>query len=80
VYDEQVLTEDLERVRAFYRKHGYQDVDVSSQVYRDPSGRGLYVHLALTEGLRETVAYFRASLERAQLERARLARAEAAAA
>jgi outer membrane protein insertion porin family len=50
VYDEQVLTEDLERVRAFYRKHGYQDIDVSHTVYRDPSGRGLYVHFTVAEG------------------------------
>src|SRR3990167_10966899 len=50
IYDEQVVTEDLERVRAFYRKHGYQDIDVSHTVYRDPSGRGLYVHFTVAEG------------------------------
>jgi outer membrane protein insertion porin family len=55
VYNEQVLEEDLERVRAFYRKHGYQDVGVSHQVMRDPSGRGLYVHLQVTEGLQHRV-------------------------
>ena len=55
VYDEQVLEEDLERVRAFYRKHGYQDILVSNTLYRDPSGRGLYVHLKLSEGLQHRV-------------------------
>jgi outer membrane protein insertion porin family len=55
VYNEQVLEEDLERIRAFYRKHGYQDLQVSQAVYRDPSGRGLYVHLKLTEGLQHRV-------------------------
>jgi len=55
VYDERVLIEDLERIRAFYRKHGYQDVAVSHRVYRDPSGRGLIVHLTIEEGLQHRV-------------------------
>ena len=55
VYDEQVLEEDLERVRAFYHKHGYQDVEVSHELAREASGRGLYVHLRLTEGLQHRV-------------------------
>ncbi|MDP3768376.1 MAG: outer membrane protein assembly factor BamA, partial [Dehalococcoidia bacterium] len=55
VYSEQVLEEDLERVRVFYRKHGYQDVEVNGDVYRDASGRGLYVHLKVSEGLQHRV-------------------------
>ena len=55
VYDEKVLEEDLERVRAFYRKHGYQDIQVSKTVYRDPTGRGLTVHLTVEEGLQHRV-------------------------
>ena len=55
VYNEQVLEEDLERVRAFYRKHGYQDIEVSKEVFRDPSGRGLSVLLKLTEGLQHRI-------------------------
>jgi len=55
VYNEQALEEDLERIRAFYRKHGYQDVEVASDVYRDPAGVGLYVHLKITEGLQHRV-------------------------
>ena len=55
VYNEQVLEEDLERVRAFYRKHGYQDVAAAQEVYRDTAGRGLYVHLKITEGLQHRV-------------------------
>ncbi len=54
-YDEQALDEDLERVRAFYRKHGYQDVEVTKSVSRDPTGRGLYVHLTIAEGLQHRV-------------------------
>lgn len=57
VYSEPVLEEDLERVRAFYRKNGYQDVDVSEEVYRDPSGRGLIVHLKIVEGLQHRVGH-----------------------
>ncbi len=50
VYNEQVLEEDLERVKAFYRKNGYQDVAVTEEILRDPSGRGLYVFLKISEG------------------------------
>ena len=55
VYDAQVMEEDLERVRAFYRKHGYQDAAVTQEVYQDPAGRGLYVHLKIAEGLQHRV-------------------------
>jgi len=55
VYDAKVLEEDLERVRAFYRKDGYQDIRVSHEVYRDPAGRGLYIHLKVDEGLQHRV-------------------------
>jgi outer membrane protein insertion porin family len=55
VYNEQVVEEDVERVKAFYRKAGYQDVQVSQQAYRDPSGRGLYVHFTVAEGLQHRI-------------------------
>ena len=55
VYNEQVLTEDLERVRAFYRKNGYQDVAVSRQAYADSSGRGVDVLFNISEGLQHRV-------------------------
>ena len=55
VYSEPVLEEDLERVRAFYRKFGYQDVQVTQETYRDPLGRGLLVHLKIVEGLQHRV-------------------------
>jgi len=50
VYNEEALEEDLERVQAFYRKYGYQDVQVSSNISADPSGKGLYVRLLISEG------------------------------
>jgi outer membrane protein insertion porin family len=65
VYNEQVLEEDLERVRAFYRKNGYQDVAVTEEVLRDPSGKGLYVHLNVAEGMQHRVG--RVALEGAVL-------------
>ncbi len=55
IYNEQVLEEDLQRIRAFYRKHGYQDVDVTSEVFRNPEGKGLTVHLKISEGLQHRV-------------------------
>ena len=54
-YQEQVLEEDLERVRAFYRSQGYQDVAVTSEVLRDPGGKGVLVHLTIVEGLQHRV-------------------------
>jgi outer membrane protein insertion porin family len=54
-FDEQVLEEDLERIRSFYRKHGYQDVAVEHEVSSDPSGQWLYVHFRVTEGQQHRV-------------------------
>src|SRR3989338_7626570 len=55
VYAEQVLEEDLERIRAFYRRNGYQDVAVTYEVATAPAGDGLYVMLKITEGLQHRV-------------------------
>jgi outer membrane protein insertion porin family len=55
IYDEQVLEEDVERIRAFYRQHGYQDVTVDHEVTTDPSGKWLYVHFTVTEGQQHRV-------------------------
>lgn len=54
-YSEQVLEEDLERVRSFYRQHGYQDIQASQEVYSDPGMTGLMVHLRVNEGLQHRV-------------------------
>ncbi len=54
-YNAQELQADLERIRAFYRKHGYHDIQASHDVYRDPAGRGLYVHFRIAEGLQHRV-------------------------
>ncbi|MBI4597324.1 MAG: outer membrane protein assembly factor BamA [Candidatus Omnitrophica bacterium] len=54
-YAEPVLAEDLERIKAFYRKHGYADIEAAHEVARDPSGRGLIVRFMLTEGLQHRV-------------------------
>jgi outer membrane protein insertion porin family len=55
IYNDEVLEEDLERVRAFYRKHGHQDVVVDHEVYRAPDGERLYVHLKIEEGIQYRV-------------------------
>ncbi|MBI4354061.1 MAG: outer membrane protein assembly factor BamA, partial [Candidatus Omnitrophica bacterium] len=55
LYAEQVLEEDLERLRAFYRKHGYQDITVSSEVATAPAGEGLYLMLKIAEGLQHRI-------------------------
>jgi len=55
VYDEQVLEEDLERIRAFYRQHGYQDIEVDHAVSAAPTGPWLYVNIKINEGLQHRV-------------------------
>ena len=50
VYNEDVLQEDLDRIRAFYHQQGYEDIAVESEVLAGPSGDWLYVHLKLAEG------------------------------
>ncbi len=55
VYTEQVLEEDLERIRVFYRKHGYQDISVTQEILTAPSGDSLYLHLRLAEGQQHRV-------------------------
>ena len=55
VYAEQVLEEDLERIRAFYRKHGYEDAAVAHEMLAAPSGRSLFLHLRVTEGQQHRV-------------------------
>ncbi|HBH97430.1 MAG TPA: outer membrane protein assembly factor BamA [Candidatus Omnitrophica bacterium] len=55
VYAEQVLEEDLERIRAFYRRAGYQDVQASSEVAAAPEGEGLYLIVTIAEGLQHRI-------------------------
>lgn len=55
IFSEQVMQEDLERIRVFYRKKGYQDISVRSNVYQNPEGKGLIVHLSMEEGIQHRV-------------------------
>ncbi|MBI4343633.1 MAG: outer membrane protein assembly factor BamA [Candidatus Omnitrophica bacterium] len=55
LYNDKVLEEDRQRIAAFYRKHGYQDVAVTHEVLRDPEGRGLHLHVTVAEGLQHRV-------------------------
>lgn len=54
-YDAQILREDLDRIRAFYRKNGYQDVAAESSVSRDPNGKGLTMLFTVQEGMQHRV-------------------------
>ena len=55
VYNEQTVAEDVERIRAFYRKHGYQDAAVTAKPVREPGGKKLYLHITVNEGLQHRI-------------------------
>ncbi|MDD5254641.1 MAG: POTRA domain-containing protein, partial [Candidatus Omnitrophica bacterium] len=47
---EDVLEEDMERIRAFYRKHGFADIAASYEVQRSPKASRLIVLVRVEEG------------------------------
>ncbi len=49
-YQPEQADEDVERLGAFYRQQGYQDVKVARNVSTDPSGNRLYLFFAIEEG------------------------------
>ena len=49
-YREEVLEDDLEKLRDFYRQHGYADVQVSKQVAYDEPRRFLNITITIEEG------------------------------
>lgn len=49
-YREEVLEDDLEKIRDFYRKAGYADVQVDKRVAFDESRRALAITLLIEEG------------------------------
>ncbi len=50
VLKEEVLKEDLERIKAFYHKAGFIDVTVSYETKADPMGRFIYITVKIEEG------------------------------
>jgi outer membrane protein insertion porin family len=52
VLKDEVLTEDVERVKIFYQNNGYIDVKVSTSTTIDPTGRFIYVTFKIAEGQR----------------------------
>lgn len=50
VLKEDVLMEDMERIKAFYQKNGYADAAVSYEVKSDPRKPFLYVTVRVEEG------------------------------
>ena len=52
VLKEDVLTEDVERIKTFYQNNGYIDIKASVETMIDPSGRFIYVTFTVVEGTR----------------------------
>jgi len=52
VLKEDVLKEDVERVKTFYQNNGYIDVQAEVKTALDPSGRFIYVTFTIVEGAR----------------------------
>ncbi len=50
VLKDEVLKEDIERVKSFYQKNGYADVAVEYDVTTDPKKPYIYIHIKVTEG------------------------------
>ncbi|MFH1397574.1 MAG: outer membrane protein assembly factor BamA [Candidatus Omnitrophota bacterium] len=50
VFKEEAFKEDIERLKAFYRKNGYTDVMVDYQTRNDPKKPFLYITLKIQEG------------------------------
>lgn len=52
VLKEDVLKEDVERVKTFYQNNGYIDVQAEVKTAFDPSGRFIYITFTIVEGAR----------------------------
>jgi outer membrane protein insertion porin family len=50
VLKEEVLTEDMERLKTFYHKAGYIDVVVNFETSSDPMGKFLFITVKIEEG------------------------------
>ncbi len=50
ILKEEVLLEDMERIKVFYRKGGFIDVAVSYDTKTDPMGKHIYVTVKIEEG------------------------------
>ncbi len=51
-YKEDVLQEDMDRIRAFYKKKGFADIEVEHQVRTDSHKPNLYIVVTVKEGKR----------------------------
>jgi outer membrane protein insertion porin family len=50
ILKEDVLEEDIERVKAYYQRQGYMDVGVEKELKTDPRGRFWYITIKIQEG------------------------------
>jgi outer membrane protein insertion porin family len=50
VLKEEVLAEDMDRIKTFYHKAGFIDVAVNNEIQADPSRRFIYITVKIEEG------------------------------
>ncbi|MCX7926754.1 MAG: outer membrane protein assembly factor BamA [Candidatus Omnitrophica bacterium] len=50
ILKEDVLEEDIERIKTFYNNNGYIDATAKYEIETDPSGRFLYITIKIEEG------------------------------
>ncbi len=50
VLKDEVLAEDIERLKSFYRREGFADIAVDSEVKADPKKPFLYISISVREG------------------------------
>ena len=55
VLKEDVLADDLERVKSFYQNNGFIDAEVSQETKLDPSNRLIFITLTIKEGKKYSV-------------------------
>jgi len=66
-FDARTLEQDLDRVRRYYRSHGYYEVEAASQVQLDDEGELADVAIAIVPGEPARVATFELSIDDAAL-------------
>jgi outer membrane protein insertion porin family len=50
ILKDEVIAEDMERIKTFYHKAGFIDVAVDSEVKSDPIGKNIYITIKIEEG------------------------------
>jgi len=58
---EEVFQEDIERIKSFYKREGFSDVEVDYRIERDPQKPFIYITIEINEGKRYYVGEVRIS-------------------